>query len=49
LRDRFDWDLTDTKLRPIDFATCLCEQLNIFKNDDEKVNEIEKIKNSILD
>jgi SNF5 / SMARCB1 / INI1 len=24
LRDRFDWDLMEPRLRPIDFATALC-------------------------
>ena len=27
MRDKFDWDLSDSKLRPIDFATCLVMEL----------------------
>ena len=27
LRDKFDWDLSDSRLRPIDFVTCIVMQL----------------------
>jgi len=33
LRDRFDWDLNDTKLRPVDFAKALV--LSLPDQDDE--------------
>lgn len=34
LKDRFDWDLMEPRLRPKDFATALCEQLTFFKSDE---------------
>jgi hypothetical protein len=49
LRDRFDWDLSDPRLRPLDFATALVNSLPFYKNDEEKAKAIEKMANSILD
>jgi hypothetical protein len=37
LRDRFDWDLNDTKLRPIDFSKALV--LSLPDQDDESPDE----------
>jgi hypothetical protein len=49
LRDRFDWDLAETRLRPIDFATVMINHLPFFENEDEKQKAIEKMASSILD
>lgn len=40
MRDRFDWDLMEPRLRPIDFATALCNQMPFFKSDEEKEKTI---------
>lgn len=49
LRDRFDWDMMEPRLRPIDFASALCSQLPFFKSDEERQQTIESMSNSILD
>ncbi|CDW79536.1 dna binding and zinc-finger domain-containing protein [Stylonychia lemnae] len=49
IRDKFDWDLMEPRLRPQDFAAALCSQLPVFKTDEEKQQTIEKMTQSILD
>ena len=50
LRDRFDWDLMEPRLRPIDFATALCNQLiPCFKDEEHKEKTIVAMSNTILD
>jgi len=50
LRDRFDWDLMEPRLRPIDFATALCNQMiPFFRDEDHKEKAITAMANQILD
>lgn len=37
LRDRFDWDLMEPRLRPIDFAQALCNQMPFYRSDEERI------------
>ena len=50
VRDRFDWDLNDYKLRPVDFSSCLCESLpeSVWLNKEDKQRTIKEMTNSIL-
>ncbi len=50
LRDQFDWDLSDVRLRPCHFARALVETLLVEHDDPaDKQKLIDKISNSILD
>lgn len=39
----------ELRLRPIDFASALCNELPFFQSDKDRQQAIEKISNSILD
>lgn len=48
LRDRFDWDISEVYMRPIDFARQLVESLGIYPSKAEKEKIISQIETSIL-
>ena len=45
LRDRFDWELMEPRLRPIDFAAAMCNQMPFFKSEEERAKTITSISN----
>jgi len=54
LRDRFDWDLNQTLLRPVDFATALVLQLPTFpgetqiESSDKLIYKNDKVKGTTM-
>jgi hypothetical protein len=48
LRDRFDWDIGDSDMRPLDFATDLVNSLEIYPDQATRDETIKRVEESIL-